>query len=130
MRLGALAVLSFCFCVGALANAEVKRDPTTLGTGIIGLSETNRDALLGCQISNGFFTKAGVQYSDSGKRIELIRFKRKDGFVWAIPTNFSSLSNVDNDIATNIIENEKVFFVRFSVCGNGGYPSLIDLYIP
>ena len=110
------------------AEPLFERDSITLSTGITGLSTDDPADLKGCQLHGGLLSIAGVQYTSSANTIDLIRFKRSDGLVFAMPSNFSELSKPETQQANMLVESGGTFFVRFSVCGSGGFMSLIDLY--
>lgn len=113
--------------IPAISNAalkpEVYRDQITLTGGVKNLSE----ALEGCETHSGAFRAKRLQYSDSGNLIKLIQFSRQDGEVYAIPTNFDQLSKSQYSDIQKIIEEGQRYWITFSVCGSGGYTSLMSM---
>ncbi|HIH4124379.1 TPA: hypothetical protein ACYSEX_005573 [Klebsiella pneumoniae] len=118
----AATVLLPCFCFAA-NQAEVFRDSVTLTGGAKNLSEL----LEGCESHSGVFLAKRFQYSDSGNTIKLIQFQRGDGQVFAIPTNFDSLSKSQYGDVSGILSEGNKYWITFSVCGSGGFTSLMDI---
>ena len=83
-----------------------------------------------CSINQGLMTVTGNQYSKSGRSIELIKFTRKDGEEFIIPTNFENLNNEENSKSKELAKIGGTVFIKFSTCGSGGYMSLIDILKP
>ena len=120
-------IFSLCllFSLSASAAPKFNVDMVTQTVSIVDLDEV----LQGCELHKGTFTIVGTQYSESGNTISLIKFKRNDGQVFAMPTGFDKLSNVDKDHAQKIIDEGTPYFIEFSVCGSGGFMQLINLYL-
>lgn len=81
-----------------------------------------------CQQMIGKIKVEGVQFSQSGVTLESFRFTDKNDAQWSIPTGFSQFSNVERRKANNFIKVGKSYFVQVEICGNGGYPDLINMY--
>lgn len=113
------------FSFSVLAIPKFNVDMVTQTVSVVDLDEV----LQGCELHKGTFTVAGTQYSESGNTISLIKFKRNDGQIFAMPTGFDKLSNADKDNAQKIIEDGSPYFIEFSVCGSGGFMQLINLYL-
>jgi len=120
-----IPVFLLLFSLPALAEPKFEVDMVTQTVSVVGLEEV----LQGCELHKGTFTVAGTQYSESGNTISLIKFKRNDGQILAIPTGFEQLSNVDKDRAQKVIEEGAQYFIEFSSCGSGGFMRLINLYL-
>lgn len=123
--------LSVMLLVPAIASAEpqIFADEMTNNVGFTNLDSTptKND---GCAINEGIMRITGSQYSKSGRYIELLKFTRRDGKVFVIPTNFENLINGDLERAEEISKTGNDVFIKFSTCGNGGYLSLIDIIKP
>ena len=109
-----------CF---SATNPEIYRDELTLTGGAKNLDEV----LEGCEQHSGYFKAQRVQYSDSGSTIKVIQFKRGDGEIFAIPTNFENLSKAQYSDFSRLVREGVNYWIKFSVCGSGGYMSLIDI---
>lgn len=118
----AAIVLLPCLCFAA-DKAEVYRDKVTLTGGAKNLSEL----LEGCEAHSGTFLAKRFQYSDSGNTIKLIQFQRGDGQVFAMPTNFDSLSKTQYEDVSGILHEGNKYWITFSICGSGGFTSLMDI---
>lgn len=118
-----LAILLLPTISYAASNPEVYRDQVTMTGGVRNLSETFND----CETHSGAFIAKRFQYSDSGNTIKLIQFARQDGEVFAIPTNFDKLDKSQYVDVQKIIEEGQRYWISFSVCGSGGYTSLISM---
>ncbi|MCE9909342.1 hypothetical protein LZ653_18470, partial [Hafnia paralvei] len=53
--------------------------------------------------------------------------KRGDGEIFAIPTNFENLSKAQYSDFSRLVREGVNYWIKFSVCGSGGYMSLIDI---
>lgn len=102
---------------------EVFRDEVTLTGGVKNLSVIED----GCDEHDGYFRAQRLQYSDDGSVIKVIQFRRGDGNVFAIPTNFSNLSKPQYEDLSRVIKEGVNYWIKFSTCGSGGYMSLIDI---
>jgi|GEM_PF-2322043 len=109
----------------ALSSPEpvVYKDQVTMTAGIKNLDEV----LEGCEGHSGLFKAKTFQYSDSGNTIKLIQFSRGDGQVFAMPTNFDQLSKPQYEDIRGMIHEGQKYWISFSVCGSGGYASLMEI---
>ncbi|MEB1054312.1 hypothetical protein [Citrobacter portucalensis] len=113
----------------SMASADLFVNEMTNTAGFKGLSE-NVGKNDNCMISEGVMTITGFQYSQSGRYIDLIKFKSGGGNTLIIPTNFSRLSTILQSKTVDIFKEGDVTYVKFSSCGSGGYLSLIDILKP
>lgn len=122
-----LVALFFSLAISGFAVAdekpEIYRDPVTVTGGVRNLSEV----LEGCELHTGLFLANRFQYSDSGNTIKLIQFQRGDGEVFAIPTNFETLDKYQYVDLLKLLREGRSYWISFSVCGSGGFTSLVDL---
>lgn len=117
--------------IPAVAGAEpnIFADEITNNVGFTNL-DTTPSKNDGCSVNEGIMRITGSQYSKSGRYIELLKFTRRDGQTFVIPTNFEKLSNADISRSEEISKTGSDVFVKFSTCGSGGYQSLIDILKP
>lgn len=118
-----LSLLSLLITFPVMSKPLLFSDEVTMSQGVKGLS----DVLEGCSVHSGIFMASSFQYSQSGNTIDLIQFKRKDGTTFAIPTNFESLDKQSYSTLSSLIKEKDIYWITFSVCGSGGFTSLIDL---
>lgn len=125
MKLKHLVIMSALLPCLALASTEpnVYKDQVAVTGGIKNLTQI----LEGCEAHSGLFKAKTFQYSDSGRTIKLIQFVRGDGEVFAIPTNFEKLTKAQYSDAQGMLHEGQKYWISFSVCGSGGYMSLMDI---
>ncbi|NYA42979.1 hypothetical protein HZI31_06620 [Serratia fonticola] len=125
MNVKVLFILAFLLPSICLATdkPEVYRDRVTLTGGARNLSSV----LEGCESHSGLFLAKRIQFSDSGNTIKLIQFQRGDGDIFAIPTNFDQLDKAQYEDLQKMVEEGQKYWITFSVCGSGGFTSLIDI---
>ncbi|WP_439069979.1 hypothetical protein ACSJL3_001192 [Serratia nevei] len=121
--------LLFCSAPNAFAEPSFLDDKITKSAGYIDLDDTPKKHD-GCELHQGIMIITGNQYSQSGKVVELLKFRRADGEEFVMPTNFGRLSNADMSYAGKMFQKGDPVFIRFSICGSGGFMSLIDILKP
>lgn len=115
--------LVFSSFVSASEKPEVYRDTVSMTGGVKNLTQV----LEGCELHSGLFLAKRFQYSDSGNTIKLIQFQRGDGEIFAIPTNFDALDKSQMSDLSKLIDEGNKYWISFSVCGSGGFTSLVDM---
>ncbi|WP_158781579.1 hypothetical protein [Pantoea sp. BAV 3049] len=113
----------------AIAQVDVFFDNVTHTAGFTGLDSIPQKGD-NCSLNQGIMSVIGNQYSKSGRYIELIKVQRKDGEIFALPTNFEKLNNPELTASQELAKTGGIVFLRFSTCGSGGYLSLIDILKP
>ncbi|WP_298150841.1 hypothetical protein [Flavobacterium sp.] len=96
--------------------------------GLVNMSPLLLEPGSGCQHFVGPVKVEGVQFSKSGNTLESFRFTNSRNDQWSIPTNIEELSSVDRGAANSFIRVGKKYFVDATVCGSGGFASLVNMY--
>ena len=117
------------FTAPAIAEPEYVADEAPFSAGFTGLDFVPKKGD-GCELHQGLMLITGSQYSQSGKVVELLKFQRLDREEFMIPTNFGKLNNADMSESSRMFQKGDIVFIRFSICGNGGFTSLIDILKP
>lgn len=81
----------------------------------------------GCSLLADYATVTQKQYDNSGQAISVIEFKRGSGDTFAATMAYGDLSVADSRNLTSAIKVGDQVFVRYSVCGSGGYSTIIDI---
>ncbi len=81
----------------------------------------------GCGLNTDYATINQKQYDDKGHSISVLEFKKKDGKIFAASMSYEGLGNADGSNLTSAIQAGDQVLVRYSVCGSGGYSTVIDL---
>ena len=108
-------------------KAAGKTEVRAAAAGLVNMDEI-LDGSGGCGQAFGPAKIEGIQFSQSGVTLESFRFTDKRGEQWSVPTNIGKLSNAERREANSFIKTGKTYYLHMQVCGNGGYPSLINLY--
>jgi len=116
-------LLSSLIAFSSYAEPKVNLDEITKTVTVSGLS----DVAEGCDVHQGLLTLLGMQYSDSGNTIKLLRFRNSVGDTLVMPTGFDALTKNENNGVNQMLEEGNKYFVRFSACGSGGFLSLIEI---
>lgn len=116
-------ILAFLVTFSSFASPKVNIDEVTKTVTVSGLSES----LDGCEVHQGLLTLIGMQYSDSGNTVKLLRFRSSTGDTLVMPTGFDALTKNENNGVNQMLEEGNKYFVKFSACGSGGFLSLIEI---
>ncbi len=121
-----IAFIFILFSASALSAPSVNEDSLT---GLVSITGLDKDSpSQGCEIHSAAAEVQNVQFSDSGNSIKTIQFKFIDGKIFAMPSNFLQLNDAALSQSNQIVQQGKIYFIKFSVCGSGGFMSLIDIY--
>lgn len=138
----ALTSIAMLFATNTYAADTATEHPSLLQTTVVngkrfitetwGLHDlTNITELVGpqsgCDLHRGVIKVDGLQFSKSGATLESFRFVDSTGTQWSIPTNIENFSNAEKRVANSFIRVGHAYFVIFSVCGSGGFPSLVEM---
>lgn len=110
------------------STVKGKKTSKEIVVGLVAMNSALTANGSGCEQRAGVVKVEGVQFSRSGVTLESFRFTSKSGDQWSMPTGIDGLSNTDRSQANNFIRVGKSYFMRFQVCGSGGFPDLLDLY--
>ena len=139
-----LIIILFIFFVNILSYAKSAKDSTEpmvlyqgktiagaykkYAVGLHAINQPFTDSLDNCETRSSISKIEGVQFSSSGKTLELFRFTDKNNHQWAIPTSIEKLNKFDREAANSLIRVGKTYFIIFQLCGSGGFPDLIELF--
>lgn len=97
--------------------------------GLVNMEAIMDDPLDNCSQMSGPIKVEGIQFSESGKTLESFWFTDKRGNRWVVPTNIAEMKPAsERNKASDFIKSGKQYFVHIQVCGNGGFPSLVNVY--
>ena len=96
-------------------------------TAITGLAD--RDS--SCEERTDTMGVVALQFSKSGMTLELIQFLNKDQSIFPMPTDFESadLSTLEQSEANNFFKLGSFYKVHYQLCGQAGYPTLLDIHL-
>lgn len=123
MKFSMLVLITSFIAFSSYAAPTVNLDEVTKTVTVSGLS----DVVEGCEVHQGLLTLLGMQYSDSGNTVKLLRFRNSVGETLVMPTGFDALTKNENNGVNQMLEEGNKYFVKFSACGSGGFLSLIEI---
>jgi len=123
MKIAILFITAFFAAFSSCAAPKVNLDEVTKTVTVSGLSNVSE----GCEVHQGLLTLLGMQYSDSGNTVKLLRFRNSVGETLVMPTGFDALTKNENNGVNQMLEEGNKYFVKFSACGSGGFLSLIEI---
>ncbi|ECZ5819655.1 hypothetical protein F8V45_25975 [Salmonella enterica] len=83
-----------------------------------------------CTVKTDTMGVVAVQFSKSGMTLDLIQFLNADKSIMAMPTDFENagFSTLQQSQANNFIKLGSFYKVRYQLCGQAGYPTLLDIH--
>lgn len=114
-----MGILCASIASGAMA-AEISN------TGITGIAPVDS----GCTVKTDTMGVVAVQFSKSGMTLDLIQFLNADKSIMAMPTDFENagFSTLQQSQANNFIKLGNFYKVHYQLCGQAGYPTLLDIH--
>ncbi|WP_417633165.1 hypothetical protein [Citrobacter freundii] len=84
----------------------------------------------GCTVKTDTMGVVAVQFSKSGMTLDLIQFLNADKSIMAMPTDFENagFSTLQQSQANNFIKLCSFYKVHYQLCGQAGYPTLLDIH--
>ncbi|MCQ6311684.1 hypothetical protein, partial [Citrobacter portucalensis] len=84
----------------------------------------------GCTVKTDTMGVVAVQFSKSGMTLDLIQFLNADKSIMAMPTDFENagFSTLQQSQANNFIKLGSFYKVHYQLCGQAGYPTLLDIH--
>ena len=84
----------------------------------------------GCTVKTDTMGVVAVQFSKSGMTLDLIQFLNADKSIMAMPTDFENagFSTLQQPQANNFIKLGSFYKVHYQLCGQAGYPTLLDIH--
>ncbi|WP_273761532.1 hypothetical protein [Aeromonas hydrophila] len=118
----AAAVVALTGCIENQKVEHSEKNDAVLYTAF-GLSDIDP----GCELNTSYATINQKQYDDKGHSISVLEFKKTGGKIFAASMSYEGLGNADSSNLTSAIQVGDQVLVRYSVCGSGGYSTVIDL---
>jgi hypothetical protein len=106
---------------------KIKGKDITKTVGVFNLAAA-QSGHLGCQQTMGQVRVEGFDFEDGGSRTIASFYGHYNGSRFNFPTNFTVLNKFDRESASQFIKAGKKYFVRFQMCGSGGFVDLIDIF--